>query len=517
MKIKNKNLITISAVVFLFFFSIIFNQYYGYIGILPIDSFLIFNSGFDLMNGYYPFKDYWTIKEPLIDLIQAGFFKIFGVSWFSYVFHASIFNSIITLFTFFLLKNFNLNNYLCFFYSICVAILTYPTAGTPFSDHHTLIFCLLSLYTFILAIDQKNNIYWFLTPILLGFAFLSKQAPTVYLIFLISFISVIYFIKLKNISSFFSALAGLVAILFLFFVCLFISGIDFNDFLIQYFLYPKSLGGSRLEWLFPFEFQRIIWRYKLQYLSIAVLIYLFIKFLFKKDLKIYPDNLIILSVIIFCLLSIMHQLMTINAIFIYCLIPIFCGFSHIFAKKYLNQNKIIGHFLITLTLCSTIYYYFGYIKNRTFMDLRDVNLENSIDGKKIHSELSNIKWITMFYPDDPSKEVSNIKLAFKILKNDKENKMIVTDYQFISVFLKQYDFSPTRFWYDFHGYPTEKNTYFDYWKEFVLKKIKKNNIKNIYVLKPLHGETKPLENILKDCYEKQIFSETFYKLILNNC
>ena len=61
-------------ILFLIIFSIIFNQYYGYIGILPIDSFLIFNSGFDLMNGHFPFKDYWTIKEPFIDLIQALFF-----------------------------------------------------------------------------------------------------------------------------------------------------------------------------------------------------------------------------------------------------------------------------------------------------------------------------------------------------------------------------------------------------------------------------------------------------------
>ena len=151
------------------------------------------------------------------------------------------------------------------------------------------------------------------------------------------------------------------------------------------------------------------------------------------------------------------------------------------------------------------------------MDLRDTNLENSIDGKEIHPKLSNIKWITMFYPDDPKQEVSNIKLALKILKEDKSKKMIITDYQFISVFLKQYDFSPTRFWYDFHGYPTEKNTYFNYWKEFVLKKIKKNNIQNIYVLKPLHGETKPLENVLNNCYNKKKFSETFYKLELDNC
>lgn len=517
MKLKNKNVLTKLSVFFLIFFSITFNQYYGYVGILPIDSFLIFNSGYDFMNGYYPFKDYWTIKEPFIDLVQAIFFKLFGVSWFSYIFHASIFNCIITIFTFYLFQKLNLNNSLCFFYSVCVAILTYPTAGTPFSDHHTLILCLLSLYMFILAIDEKKNIYWFLIPILLGFAFLSKQAPTVYLIFLISILSIIYFYKSRNISNFISALAGFTTVLILFFVLLFLSDINFNDFLIQYFLYPKSLGASRLEWLSPFEFKRIIWRYKLQYLSIAILIFLFIKFSLMKKKEFFADYLIILSIIIFCLLTIMHQLMTINAIFIYCLIPIFCGFSHIYSKKYFNQNKIISRFLITLTICSTVYYYFSYIQNRAFMDLRGVNLENSINGKKIHSELENIKWITMFYPNDPEKEVSNIKLAFKILQEDNDNKMIITDYQFISVFLKQYDFSPTRFWYDFHGYPTEQNVYFEYWREFVLKIIRENNIKNIYVLKPLHGETKPLENILKDCYQRKIFSETFYKLVLNNC
>ena len=62
-------------IVFLIIFSITINQYYGYIGILPIDSFLIFNSGYDFLNGYLPFKDYWTIKEPFIDFLQAGFLK----------------------------------------------------------------------------------------------------------------------------------------------------------------------------------------------------------------------------------------------------------------------------------------------------------------------------------------------------------------------------------------------------------------------------------------------------------
>ena len=76
-------------ILFLTLFSILINQYFGYVGILPIDSFLIFNSGYDFLNGYYPFKDFWTIKEPFIDILQALFFKLFGVSWFSYVLHAS--------------------------------------------------------------------------------------------------------------------------------------------------------------------------------------------------------------------------------------------------------------------------------------------------------------------------------------------------------------------------------------------------------------------------------------------
>ena len=47
--------------------------------------------------------------------------------------------------------------------------------------------------------------------------------------------------------------------------------------------------------------------------------------------------------------------------------------------------------------------------------------------------------------------------------------MIITDYQFISI-LQEYDYSVTRFWYDYHGYPSKENKFFEYWKKFVIKK-----------------------------------------------
>ena len=44
---------------FLFIFSISVNQYYGNIGVFPIDTFLFYDSGFRTLNGYFPTKDFW--------------------------------------------------------------------------------------------------------------------------------------------------------------------------------------------------------------------------------------------------------------------------------------------------------------------------------------------------------------------------------------------------------------------------------------------------------------------------
>ena len=70
------------------------------------------------------------------------------------------------------------------------------------------------------------------------------------------------------------------------------------------------------------------------------------------------------------------------------------------------------------------------------MDLRNVNFEKAIDGGLIHPKLSGVKWITMFYPEEPSSEkAKKLKKAISIISKDSTKKMIVvTDYQFISVF-----------------------------------------------------------------------------------
>ena len=144
----------------LFLFSISVNQYYGNLGICPIDSFWFFNSGYDILNGYYPFKDYWTITGPFIGFTQAIIFKLLGVSWSSYVFHASIYNFLISIFTFHTLRKFKLNIHHSFIYAFLVAIIAYPSAGTPYVDHHASILSVISLiYILSLLISSFDILF----------------------------------------------------------------------------------------------------------------------------------------------------------------------------------------------------------------------------------------------------------------------------------------------------------------------------------------------------------------------
>ena len=82
---------------------------------------------------------------------------------------------------------------------------------------------------------------------------------------------------------------------------------------IEYFLYPMSLGETRLEWLLPIEFQRFVLRHKLIYLSLSIPIYLLFKNIIKNKLYIQEkQNLIFLLLIGTLIIFIAHQLMTIN-------------------------------------------------------------------------------------------------------------------------------------------------------------------------------------------------------------
>ena len=155
-----KNILYILAVAL---FSFGANFYYSHIGVNPPDNFVLYNGGYRILNGYIPFKDYWLITGPLLDYLNAFFFTILGVSWKSFVFHSSLFNSLIALSTYFILLEFKLNKLPSFLYTVSFSLLMYPVVGTPFVDHHSTIFVILAFYSLILGIKKNKFFSWFIS------------------------------------------------------------------------------------------------------------------------------------------------------------------------------------------------------------------------------------------------------------------------------------------------------------------------------------------------------------------
>lgn len=503
---------------FLIFISTSVNQYYAYLGVLPVDSFSTFNAGYDILNGSVPFRDYWVLKGIVLDIIQSAFFKLFGISWFSYSLHASVFNSIFAISTFFTFKKFDLETKYSFIYSVLASILMYPTYGTPFTDHSTAIFCMLSIYSLCLAIKTNKNIYWFFIPILIFLAFFTKQTPTGYIGILIIVISCLYLFRNIKKEIFIFGILGIALSAVTFVLYVYLNDISLDDIIIQYFLYPMSLGETRLEWLLPIEFQRFVIRHKLIYFALSVPLFLFFKSIFKNFSSILKkEKLIFLLLIGTLLIFVSHQLMTINGLYIYFLIPVFAGFSHIFSKN-LKKKKYLINFFLILSLISTVYYHQKYISKRDTLLLRNVDLSKAVDAAALHKKLKNLRWITHHYPENPKEEIKNLLNSIEIIEKDRLTKMIVTDYQFISVILSNNDNSAARIWWRHHIYPEPGNKYYQNWKNFLLKKIEKENIEVIYTIHPLEGESDIFEGMMsKSCYTKEEINEILTIQKLKKC
>lgn len=518
--IINKNLyfLKLAYILALFFFSVSINQHYGFIGVFPIDTFLFYDTSYRVLNGLFPFKDFWSPTSPFIDFIQAFFFKIFGVSWYSYVLHASVFNFIIVLGTFYTLEKFKLNIHYCFYYSLLVAVVAYPISGVPFNDHHSSILSLLGIFCFILSIYLKSNLLWFFTPIFIGLAFLSKQTPAAYVGMIIFFCSIIYFLfnfELKKILFF---ILGSLIISIFFFILLNINDIPLKNFYEQYLLFPMSLGDTRVKnFLFPLEFNRIFLRHKLIHISQLVLIIIIIKNIVKDFSYIKKGEFVILlSLVISSFAFILHQLLTLNQIFIFFLIPILLGFSHIFLIKYFKEKRLILYFLIFMGLVSTTYYKINYADNRKFMELENINLKNSVDASSINSKFKGLDWITVFYPNDPKKEINLIKDSIKIINNDQRKKIVATQYQFIGSLVDDMIYSPTRTYTPGISYPTTDSDFFIYYKNFFIEQIKKNKIKVIYTIKPYDNYI--YDSIInKDCIKVQSINEILKRHTFIQC
>ena len=205
--------------------------------------------------------------------------------------------------------------------------------------------------------------------------------------------------------------------------------------------------------------------------------------------------------------------------FIFFIIPILGAFSHIyFLDQYNNKNYIL-FFLIILTICSTIHYGYKYIHKRDFMDLRNANFVNSIDARVLDNKLSGLKWISCLNPTDTKKEIKDLMDSIEIIKNDSRTKGLITEYQFISVILEKYDYSPSQVWFINHVVNENKDSrFFKSYKTLLIKQIKKHKTEVFYLIKPFWNDDKIFEKGLnKNCYKKTKINNILDIYLLQEC
>ena len=485
-----KNLITINNffILFILIFSIIVNQYYASLGAFPLDTFYHFDLGYRILKGDIPFTDIWMVSGVIVNYLQAFFFYIFGINWTSYVLHASIFNGIISLATYFLLREFGLKIYYCFLYSLLFSLLGYTSSGTPFVDHHSTFFCLLAVYSLLFAIKNEKNIFWISIPIFLGFAFLSKQVPAFYIFLILSIIIIIYLFTLNKIDPLKSILLGIILFIFFLILLIFFGGIKFESFINQYILYPQSIGNDRFSNFKP-TFDGIVSHFKFIYISIAPFFFINIKLIiYKKKFLKKKDFFYFITILLFTLSLIFHQFFTKNQTYIFFLIPLLVGFSHIAINSITEKkNNSITFFLILYCILVTSKYHLRINGDRKFHELNQVNFSKSIPATKIDSKLKGLKWITPPFKDNVEEEINFIKDLKSQIQTDKRKKMVITHYSFISSILDENFFSPSMaYTSDGSIIPLKNNKYSQKYKNLVINLIKKNNVDVIYIVYPVH-------------------------------
>ena len=257
----------------------------------------------------------------------------------------------------------------------------------------------------------------------------------------LSLVGFFYLIFNFSIIKILSLFIGIIIVLILFFLYIFINDVPLISFWYQYILFPLTIGDIRVnsDFLFPLEFNRIVTRFKIIHLSlIPILISVF--FDFRKKFKIFlnRDFFIKISIILFSYSLIFHQLMTLNQKYIFMIIPVNLAFAHIFSRDF--RLKYINQFLLFLGIATIIYYKISYLDNRKFMELENVNLNNSEDAKILHPKFQSLKWITPEYKNSPSSEIKKLKDVFAILKSENRNVLILTHYQFFSALLNKKNF-----------------------------------------------------------------------------
>lgn len=174
----------LDALILLAIFTLAFSFAFkaGERGFFTLDQSIVFDGSYRIVSGQVPYRDFIAPIGPVVFWLQAIFFKILGISYYSYIFGAAFINVLATVLSVIIVRFlFPSQRYLSYVAGFLTAIWFYPPFGTPWAEQTAFFFSLLTIAAILFVRFLKNGrslikiFFLLLSGIFASLSILSKQ------------------------------------------------------------------------------------------------------------------------------------------------------------------------------------------------------------------------------------------------------------------------------------------------------------------------------------------------------
>ena len=213
----------------------------GFLGIMPLDQSILFESAGRVVLGEELFGDFVIPFGLVPTYLQAAFFGLFGIHWAAYVLHAAVLNGLFVVLVHGILDRYHpswpvWNAGL----AVLCGWLFGPTAGTPYAENHSFFFGVLSIFTLLLC--ERRSVFALVVLPSLACSVLSKQIPGILFVLPVACLLTFRRNSMDRRRWCWLGIGGAASAAL---ICAYAFGRNAADYYYYYYELPATMGSSR--------------------------------------------------------------------------------------------------------------------------------------------------------------------------------------------------------------------------------------------------------------------------------